>query len=257
MIHNKAMSSLYQTLALSNHWLPRILRRARRWKQNLSVPAPQVLSVPLVGAFLIIRSTYYFIARVFFCEPFFKSYCTRYGKNLHTGVFFHWIQGRGEMIVGDNVTVDGKCSISFAVRYSSRPTLIIGDNSGIGHGSSLTIGERITIGRHCRIATGVTIFDAPGHPLHPVMRMEGQPARPDEVRPVVIEDNVWVGRNAIIMPGVTIGHGSVVAAGAVVMSSVPPNILVAGNPARQVRALVKAGQDEKEAAECTRELRPT
>jgi acetyltransferase-like isoleucine patch superfamily enzyme len=214
--------------------------------QNFSVPAPRFLSVPLAGAFLIVRSVYYFVARVFFCEPFFKSYCSKYGNNLHTGVFLHWIQGRGELIIGDNVTVDGKCSFTFAARYSDRPTLIIGDNSGIGHNSSFTVGERITIGRHCRIASGVAIFDAPGHPLDPSMRLAGSSATLEQVRPVVIEDNVWIGQSVIIMPGVTIGQDSVVAAGSVVLTSVPPNVLVAGNPARQVRALTKAAPHEQD-----------
>jgi acetyltransferase-like isoleucine patch superfamily enzyme len=62
----------------------------------------------------------------------------------------------------------------------------------------------------------------------------------EDVRPVVIEDDVWIGQRAVILPGVTIGRGSVVAIGSVVMTSVPPNVLVAGNPARQVRAIMQA-----------------
>jgi len=63
--------------------------------------------------------------------------------------------------------------------------------------------------------------------------MAGAAPTDDEVRPVVIEDNVWIGTSAIIMPGVTIGQGSIVAAGAVVTMDVPPNTMFAGNPARQ------------------------
>jgi acetyltransferase-like isoleucine patch superfamily enzyme len=246
VIHNTRMPRVYQALALSNHWLPRLLRSVRRRVRNFSVPLPRVLSMPLAWAFLTLRSFYYFITRVCFCEPFFKTYCTKYGKNLHTGVFFHWVMGRGELIVGDDVTVDGKCSFSFAVRYSDRPTLIIGDGSGIGHGSSITVGTRITIGRRCRIAEEVSIFDTPGHPLNPASRREGKPAAQDEVRAIIIEDNVWIGKQAIIMPGVTIGQNSVVAAGSVVMTPVPPNVLVAGNPARQVRVLMKGETSSRE-----------
>jgi acetyltransferase-like isoleucine patch superfamily enzyme len=195
--------------------------------------------VPLLGIFLLARTTYFFIARVFFCEPFFKAYCTAYGRNLHTGVFLHWIQGRGELIVGDNVLIDGKCSISFAARYSARPGLIIGDNTGIGHGCSFTIGKQIRIGKHCRIAGNVMFLEAPGHPSDPVERRAGLPAPDNEVRPIIVEDNVWIGGRAIIMPGVTIGRDSIVASGSVIMSDVPPNTLVAGNPARQVRSLAK------------------
>jgi acetyltransferase-like isoleucine patch superfamily enzyme len=231
---------LFRTIALSDHWFPRMLRRCRQFALNFSVPAPRVLVRPLVSIFLALRATYYFLVRVLVCEPFFKSYCTRYGKNLHTGVFLHWVQGRGELIVGDNVSIDGKCSFTFAARYSPRPTLTIGDNSGMGHNCMFRIGDRITIGRNVRLAGGVMILDLPGHPMDPVARREGKPAPPEDVKPVVIEDDVWIGRGAIIMPGTTIGHGSVVAAGSVVMAPVPANVLVAGNPARQVRTLTSS-----------------
>jgi acetyltransferase-like isoleucine patch superfamily enzyme len=226
-----------QTLALSNELLPRVLRRCGQWVRNFGIPAPRVLTVPLLAVFLTLRSTYYFIVRVFLCEPFFKAYCTSYGPGLHTDVFFHWIQGRGELIIGENVLIDGKCSFTFAARFSAQPTLIIGDNTGIGHACSFTIGKKISIGRHCRIGGNVWIFDSPGHPADPVARMAGSPVADDEVKPVMIEDNVWIGQKAIIMPGVTIGQGSIVAAGAVVMVNVPPNTMVAGNPARQLRKL--------------------
>ena len=55
---------------------------------------------------------------------------------------------------------------------------------------------------------------------------------------MTIGDNVWVGTGAVIFPGVTIGDGSIVAMGSVVMTDVPANTMVAGNPARQVRTLV-------------------
>jgi acetyltransferase-like isoleucine patch superfamily enzyme len=200
-------------------------------------PIPRAISTPLLAVYLALRSTYYFVARVFFCEPFFKAYCTKYGKGVRTGVYFHWIMGRGNLIVGDNVRVDGNCSFNFAARFSDQPTLIIGDHTGINHACTFTIGKRITIGRHCRISGQVWIFDSPGHPADPAARMAGLPTTDDEVKPVVIEDNVWIGRAAIIMPGVTIGEGSIVAAGSVVTTDVPPNTMVAGNPARLFKKL--------------------
>jgi acetyltransferase-like isoleucine patch superfamily enzyme len=226
-----------RTLALSDHWLPKLVRWCRQWVRDFGIPAPHALTVPLLTVFLLVRSTYYFVIRVFLCEPFFKAYCTKYGRGVHTGVYLHWIQGRGELIIGNNVLIDGKCSFSFAARFSDQPTLIIGDNTGIGHACSFTIGKKIAIGRHCRIAGQVRIFDSPGHPADPIARMAGFPAANDEVRPIVIEDNVWIGERAIIMPGVTIGQGSIVASGAVVMMDVPPNTMVAGNPARLLRKL--------------------
>lgn len=230
---------IYKTLATSDHWFPRMLRSLRRGVQNFSLPAPRVLTVPLVGIILGVRSVYYFVARVFVCEPFFKSYCAAYGRNLHTGVFLHWIQGRGELIVGDDVTIDGKCSFHFGARRAVRPKLTIGSNTTIGHGSIFAVNKQISIGRGCLIAGCVSIFDAPGHPMDPVARQAGAAVADDEVRPVVIEDNVWIGYGSVIAPGVTIGRNSVVAIGSVVTTEVPANTMVLGNPARKFPLLLK------------------
>ncbi len=236
------MSGLYRRLALSDHWTARSARGAYRAWRNFSIPAPRILVRPLLQLVLAIRGLYYFIARVFVCEPLFKAYCTQYGRHLRTGVFLHWVQGKGRILIGDNVLIDGKCTFTFAVRYSANPTLSIGDNTGIGHLCAFTVAKQITIGKHCRIASQVQMFDSPGHPNDPDLRLTGAPASDDDVRPITIEDNVWIGSRAIIFPGVTIGEGSVIAMGAVVMSNVPPRTLVAGNPARQLRSLAKAAE---------------
>ena len=80
------------------------------------------------------------------------------------------------------------------------------------------------------------MFDSSGHPVDPEARRAGHAASSDDVRPITVGDNVWIGGRAIIHPGVTIGDQSVVSAGAVVMSDVPAYAVVAGNPARVVMA---------------------
>jgi acetyltransferase-like isoleucine patch superfamily enzyme len=234
------METLYRFVALSDHWLARFTRRGYRAVRSFRAPAPRLITRPALYLVLGVREVYYFVARTCFCEPLFKAYCTQYGSNLRTGVFLHWVQGRGKIIIGDDVTIDGKCSFAFAVRYSESPSLIIGDGTGIGHNCSFTVGKQITIGRNCRIASDVHMFDSPGHPADPAARLAGLPAPVEEVRPVSIGDNVWVGSRATIYPGVSIGDGSVVAMGSVVMSNVPPDTVVAGNPARQIRSLARA-----------------
>ncbi len=209
---------------------------------DFSIPAPRLISVPFLWIILSLRRLWYGFYRVFVCEPLFKAYCSEYGRNLHTGVFFHWVQGQGDLIIGDNVTVDGKCVFLFAARFSEHPTLRIGDNTGLGHGCVFTVGKEISIGSYCRIATNVTIFDSPGHPLDPEQRKAGMPVRAEEVRPVKIGDNVWIGMGAVIFPGVTVGDNSVISAGACVMSDVPGNTVVAGNPARKIMLLKKEPQ---------------
>jgi acetyltransferase-like isoleucine patch superfamily enzyme len=109
----------------------------------------------------------------------------------------------------------------------------------IYHPESLSLGSRIDIGEftHIRASGGVTIGDRVLIASHVVITSRAHPiALPrfgiTEDRPVVIEDDVWIGAGAIVLPGVTIGRGSVIAAGAVVSGSVPPMSVVAGVPAR-------------------------
>ena len=104
---------------------------------------------------------------MFVAEPLIKGYCKSYGKNFHTGSYVHWIQGKGDLIVGDDVLIDGKCNITFAATLHDRPTLRIGDRTVIGHGSSMVVAREITIGADCLIAGGVWMFDSPGHPSDP------------------------------------------------------------------------------------------
>ena len=191
----------------------------------------------LLGTFLLGRSVSYWFRRVFIAEPLFKAYCRSYGRRLRTDIFVHWVQGRGDLVIGDDVLIDGKCSFTFAARYTQRPTLTVGSGSGIGHDCAFTVGKSITIGRRCRIAAGVWMFDSHGHPSDPQARLEDRAAPEAEVRPITIGDNVWIGGHAVVFPGVTIGEGSVVSACAVVTTDVPAYSIVAGNPARRIGTL--------------------
>ncbi|MCD5322833.1 MULTISPECIES: sugar O-acetyltransferase [Pontibacillus] len=90
----------------------------------------------------------------------------------------------------------------------------------------------ITIGKNCLLAPGVRILTAT-HPLDPIKRNAGL----EYGMPVTIKDNVWVGANAIINPGVTIDHNVVIGSGAVVTKDVPDNVVIGGNPARVIKHL--------------------
>lgn len=229
--------SLRYSLATSDRLAAFVLRRARASVSQFTLPAASGLFArPALWVFLAVRSVLYFLYRVLVCEPLFKASCQSCGRGVRTDVFIHWIQGRGRLIVGDHVLVDGKCGFTFASRYSPDPTLIIGDHSGIGHGCRFVVGKRITIGRYCRIASDVWMFDSSGHPIEAEARRAGAAAAAADVRPITVGDNVWIGGRAIIHPGVTIGDHSVISAGSVVMSDVAAHAVVAGNPARTVMA---------------------
>jgi acetyltransferase-like isoleucine patch superfamily enzyme len=114
------------------------------------------------------------------------------------------------------------------------------------NGALIMAEEKIEIGSHCLVSWNVGIADSDFHPLEPAQRLidaqalapyfKNRPARPKlKTAPVKIADNVWIGMNAVILKGVTIGENSVVAAGSVVTKSVEPNMVVAGNPAVVVK----------------------
>ena len=90
----------------------------------------------------------------------------------------------------------------------------------------------VTIGDSCMIGPG-TLITAVGHPLSPA----GRRKKLAKGEPVAIGDDVWIGGNCTILPGVTIGSNVIVAAGAVVTKDVPSNSVVAGVPARVIRAI--------------------
>lgn len=111
-------------------------------------------------------------------------------------------------------------------------TLSIGDDFGMT-GGSLVCDQRISIGDRVWVGANAIITDTDFHPLDPEKR-QSQPMAADTA-PVTIEDDVFIGMNALVLKGVTIGAGSVVAAGCVVARDVPPRSVVVGNPARVVR----------------------
>ena len=92
--------------------------------------------------------------------------------------------------------------------------------------------NEVRIGHHVMIGPSVQIYTA-AHALEVESRIQGW----EVAKPVAIEEKVWIGGGAIILPGVTVGRTSVVGAGAVVTQSVPANCVVAGNPAKVIREL--------------------
>lgn len=141
-----------------------------------------------------------------------------FGRHIHVGNHAHIIaatdnkirlttwsgkQGDGEIVIGHY------CLISPGVRISSATSVRLGDN--------------------CMLAANVYISDSDWHHVYNRIR----PFRC--TKPVILEDNVWLGDSVMVMKGVTIGANSVVGAGSVVTRDIPPNVVAAGNPARIIK----------------------
>jgi acetyltransferase-like isoleucine patch superfamily enzyme len=142
-----------------------------------------------------------------------------------------------EISLGQNVVIGAFTFISVEHDLhsgsESTPLLHVGDDTYIGEMNNLRAAGGIRIGRKCLISQGVSIISA-NHSVKRGTFITDQPSRVDRIG-VVIEDDVWVGTNATILPGVTIGRGAIVAAGSVVTSSVAEYDIVAGVPARFLR----------------------
>lgn len=110
--------------------------------------------------------------------------------------------------------------------------ITIGRHAFINYNVSIMDRGRVTIGDHILLAPNVVITTS-NHPLDLQMRRDSL----GFASPVTIGNDVWIGANAVILPGVTIGNNVVVAAGAVVTKDIPDNMLVAGVPAHPIRTL--------------------
>lgn len=140
---------------------------------------------------------------------------------------------------GCQVSVGASSKIDARICFDrEKGAIAIGDRTVIGS-SMLVCADRITIGDDVMIAWGCTIVDHDSHSLFWAQRSQDVTdwlvGKKDwthvPTAPVVVEDKVWIGFNSIILKGVTIGEGAVVAAGSVVRSNVPRYAIVAGNPA--------------------------
>lgn len=116
----------------------------------------------------------------------------------------------------------------FACDYGSN--IRIGGNSFVNFGCVFLDCNVITIGKDAQIAPGVHIYTAL-HPLNAEIRRSGL----ESAQPVTIGENVWIGGQAVICPGVSIGDNAVIGAGSVVVQDIPADALAVGNPCRVIR----------------------
>ena len=142
------------------------------------------------------------------------------------------------MVIGDNSTFNG---VSFAI---GKDGMVAVGNYCLFSGAVLLCECEIKIGNFVSLGWNATIADSDFHPIESAQRMEdaiacsnignGRPRPPVLTRPVVIEDDVWIGPNATILKGVRIGAGSFIEPGSLVTRDIPPGSRVIGNPARIV-----------------------
>jgi acetyltransferase-like isoleucine patch superfamily enzyme len=131
------------------------------------------------------------------------------------------------------LTLGMRCEIErnvFLKLVTPQAKLEIGDFVFLGTSTEIDVAERVTIGAHTLIAPAVFISDHD----HNIARDQRIAAQGVRRAPVTIGEDVWLGTKSVILPGVTIGDGAVIGAGAVVTKDVEPYAIVAGVPARVI-----------------------
>lgn len=151
--------------------------------------------------------------------------------------------GRFRSLQDPGLTLGDRVRVYTWAAFNVEPSgvLEVGSDS-ILVGPVFMCAERIRIGQRVVISYNVTIVDSDFHPLDPDLRRRDAIANapqgdrsqrpPITARPVIVDDDVWIGIGAIVLKGVHIGRGARVMAGSVVTSDVPEGATVAGNPAR-------------------------
>lgn len=128
--------------------------------------------------------------------------------------------------------------IESPIHLCSGKNISIGSKCYFNFNSTFIDDYKITIGNGVMFGPNVTVCTT-GHPVHIDLRRNGEMY----CAPVQIKDNVWIGANAVILPGVTIGENSVIGAGSVVTKDIPANVVAIGSPCKVMRAITDIDKD--------------
>jgi acetyltransferase-like isoleucine patch superfamily enzyme len=161
--------------------------------------------------------------------PIALRHCTEVGAGARVRGFPVVENEGGTIRIGRNFCV---FSYLAKVQLYAGPgaVLAIGDDTFVNNGTTLSASCAITIGSRVNIAPHCTLID---NDFHAVDQRDAAP----KMAPIVLEDDVWLGTRVTVLKGVTIGQGSVIAAGAVVTKDIPPGVLAGGVPAKVLRKL--------------------
>jgi acetyltransferase-like isoleucine patch superfamily enzyme len=200
-----------------------------------NLPLPRFVN-PALGVLFSLHMTLMtvlrWIATYFYREPLFRGRCASVGKRF-TLSKMPFVVGHTRIYIGDDVNFFGKVDI-FSGRIFDEPKLILHNRVDIGHNVIFVVNKEIVIEDDVNVASGATFMDTDSHPRDVAERIADLPPRPEEIRPVRICKNAWIGHGAAIQKGVTVGEGAVIGANSVVVTDIPAYCVAMGNPARVV-----------------------
>lgn len=137
------------------------------------------------------------------------------------------------LYLGKATSINNFCTLAIAKNPASEqlPRFVVGNGTYIGEYNNIRVaGGEIIIGQNCLISQHITMVSS-NHSISKTLQIKNQ-SWTTEKNFIHIGDDVWIGANSVILPGVTIHDGAVVAAGSIITKDIPPYAIVAGNPAR-------------------------
>ncbi len=211
------------------------IRNFARRVESSRLPLPRFFN-PFLGicynAWQICSVGLHWLFSYLFVEPLFRGRCAAVGKRFRIWRL-PFIIGHARIYIGDDVIFFGKVDI-FSGRLFDEPKLILGNRVDIGHNVVFIVNKEIVLEDDINVASGVRFMDTDAHPRDAMARIADLPPQAEEVKPVRICRNAWIGHNAFIMKGVTVGEGAIIGVNSVVVSDIPAYSVAMGNPARVV-----------------------
>jgi len=211
------------------------LNQVARAASSSSLPAPRFLKPFLRALFSLHQGAWraiVFLRGFCYTGPLFRARCESVGRRFSI-TRMPFVVGHAKIYIGDQVNFFGQVDI-LSGRIFDEPRLVLGDRVDIGHNVVFLVNKEIVIEDNVNVATGVRFMDSDAHPRDTAERIADLPPRPEEIKPVRVCRNAWIGQNAFILKGVTIGEGAIIGVNSVVVTDVPPYCVAMGNPARVV-----------------------
>lgn len=229
----------------------RFLRDVAKSAISSTLPLPRFVHPVLRLAFnlqSIAGSSFRGALSYFYREPLFRGRCESVGKRFRL-TRLPFVISHAKIYIGDDVNFFGKVDV-LSGRIFDDPRLVIGNRVDLGHLVTFLVNKEIVIEDDVNVASGVRFMDSDAHPRDAADRIADLPPKPEEIKPVRICRNAWIGQNAFILKGVTVGEGAIVGVNSVVLTDVPAYSVVMGNPARVVvKNLARPGEGESKDVE--------
>jgi carbonic anhydrase/acetyltransferase-like protein (isoleucine patch superfamily) len=232
----KAIDDLVLRIKRGDSMATRTARDVYQWAQRWNLPETRLsraFYAALYRANDVYLNTREYTASKLIYEPMVRARFHKVGTDLQVSKL-PYVMGHARVTIGDRCRF-GYFSIRSG-RFVDEPELIIGNGVSVATDVTFVVNRLVTIHDNVGIAGRTWISDSDGHPSDIERRLRGEDINASDIRPLTIEEHVWIGHGSHILKGVTIGRGAIVAAGSVVTTDVPAGALAMGVPARIVRA---------------------